>query len=95
MSLVKDPAEIITITFDFSALATAVSNPTITCTVFGSVADPSASAMLSGLPQISGTSVLQRVTGGISGATYKLRCVVDDADGERWVVADRLEVTTA
>ena len=95
MSIVKDPAEIITVTFDFSALATAVSNPVISCTVFGSVADPSASAMLSGSPQISGTSVLQRITGGISGATYKLRCVIDDADGERWVVADNIEAVTA
>ncbi len=95
MSIVKDPAEIITVTFDFSALATAASNPTITCTVFGSVADQAASSMLTGSPQVSGTNVLQRVSGGIAGATYKLRCVIDDADGERWVVADRLEVVTA
>lgn len=95
MSIIKDPAEIITVTFDFSALATAASNPTITCTVFGSVADPAASSMLTGSPQVSGTNVLQRVSGGIAGATYKLRCVIDDADGERWVVADRLEVVTA
>ena len=95
MTLVKDPSEIITVTFDFSALATAASNPVITCVVFGSIADPSASAMLTGSPQVNGTSILQRISGGVSGATYKLRCVIDDVDGERWVVADKLEVITA
>ena len=50
--------------------------------------------MISGTPQIAGTTVLQRIIGGQHGNTYKLRCQIDDADGERWVVADTLLVQT-
>lgn len=48
--------------------------------------------MLSGAPQVSGATVLQRVVGGLAGNTYKLRCQADDADGERWVAAAEIEV---
>lgn len=90
----KDPAEIIPVTFDFAGLATQCLNPVVTCVAIAGKIDASASAMLSGSPQVSGTSVLQRVIGGQDGTTYKLRCEVDDADGEHWVVADTLEVQT-
>lgn len=91
----KDPSEIITVTFDFTALATSVGSPVVSCSVFSGREDPGASAMLSGSPQITGTTVLQRVIGGLPGNTYKLRCQIDDADGERWVVADELSVVSA
>lgn len=91
----KDPAEVITITFDFAALATSVAAPVITCEAIQGRSDDNASAMLSGVAVISGLAVLQRVTGGQAGTTYKLRCQIDDADGERWVLADTLEVHTA
>lgn len=90
----KDPAEAITVTFDFSAIATAASNPVVSCTVLSGKVDAGAEAMLSGTPQITGTEVLHRVIGGLDGNTYKLRCQIDDADGERWVVADSLVVKT-
>lgn len=95
MSLTKDPSEIITVTFDFSALATSASNPVVTCTLIGSQADPLAAAMVSGAPQIDGVKVLQRIAGGVARCVYKLRCEIDDADGERWVVAGKLEVIKA
>ncbi|HOT98567.1 MAG TPA: hypothetical protein PKZ83_15670 [bacterium] len=91
---VKDPSEVITVTFDFSALATSVANPAISCTVVAGQVDATAQAMISGTPQIAGTTVLQRIIGGQHGNTYKLRCQIDDADGERWVVADTLLVQT-
>ena len=91
----KDPAEVVTITFDFSTLATSVATPVVTCEAIHGRADDNAAAMLSGAASISGLTVLQRITGGQAGTTYKLRCQIDDADGERWVVADTLEVRTA
>ena len=91
----KDPAEIITVTFDFAALATSVATPVITCQAIEGRDDATASAMLSGAAVISGLTVMQRVIGGQSGTTYKLRCQVDDADGERWVTADTLKVVDA
>lgn len=91
----KDPSEIITVTFDFSDVAESVSNPVVEISVVSGRDDPSASAMLSGSPVISEMNVLQRVIGGNNGNHYKLRCQIDDADGERWVVADTLEVRTA
>lgn len=95
MTLTKDPAEIITVTFDFSALAAAVSNPVVACTVIGIVPDADAAAMVFGAPQIDGARVLQRIAGGVPRAIYKLRCQIDDADGERWAVAAKLKVVTA
>lgn len=91
----KDPAEIITVTFDFAALATAISAPVITCLAIHGRDDAAAASMITGAPVISGLTVLQRISGGQAGTTYKLRCQIDDADGERWVVADTLEVRTA
>lgn len=37
-------------------------------------ADPAAASMLDGSPQVSGTSVLQRVRPGVAGINYKLSC---------------------
>ncbi len=92
---IKDPSEVITVTFDFSALASSASNPSVSCTVIAGKVDGSAEAMLSGTPQINGTSILQRIIGGLDGNRYKLRCQIDDADGERWVVADTLHVQSS
>lgn len=91
----KDPAEIITVTFDFAALATSAANPVVTCTVIAGVIDPAVTAMLAGPPQIDGTAVLQRISNGLGGNIYKLRCEIDDSDGERWVLADTLVVRIA
>ena len=93
--MTKDPSEIITVPFDFSALAASVASPVVACTVTTGKEDAAAASMISGSPQIAGTQVLQRIIGGLSGNTYKLRCQIDDADGERWVVADELRVVSA
>lgn len=91
----KDPEEIVTVTFDFTDLATSVASPVITCSVFSGQSDQASQAMVSGLPQVSGLTVLQRIVGGIDGNTYKLRCRIDDADGERWILSDVLTVRSA
>lgn len=91
----KDPAEIVTVTFDFSGLATAISSPQLTCAIDSGRVHDNVQSMLFGVAQIDGLVVRQRVIGGLHGNTYKLRCAVDDADGEHWVVADILTVKSA
>lgn len=93
--MTKDPAEIVTVTFDFSGVATACAAPVVSISVIAGRDDAGSAGMLSGAPQIDGTSVLQRLIGGIDGNTYKLRCQIDDADGERFVVADTVVVGAA
>lgn len=90
----KDPAEIITLTFDFTALAAAVQSPVITAEVASGVADATPGAILSGSAQVNGTQVLQQVVGGLNGTSYRLRCQVDTPDGKRWVLSAVLPVKT-
>lgn len=90
----KDPAEKVVVTFDFTALATSVSAPTVTCEQVGGATDSSPSSMISGSPTIDGAQVLQLVVGGTANADYMLRCVAD-AGSERFVLADTLRVKTA
>mgnify|MGYP000920854792 CR=1 FL=1 len=44
---------------------------------------------------IAGASVVQRIIGGVAGADYVLRCQVDTAAGERFVLTGVLPVRTA
>ena len=89
---IKDPDEIITVEFDFSALASSVSAATITVLASYGKDDQSASAMLSGTPTVSGAEVRQQIIGGQAGTTYTLRCVADAADGSRYVLTAALPV---
>lgn len=91
----KDPAEIITVTFDFSHLADAVSAPVVTCNLARGLPHDDIPDMLLGAPEIIGRRILQRLTGGQAGNSYRLRCQIDDADGERWVVAGVMPVRRA
>jgi len=89
---IKDPDEIITVEFDFAALAASVSAPVITVAASYGKDDPSASAMLSGAPSVTGAEVRQKIIGGQPGTTYTLRCVADAADGSRYVLTAALPV---
>lgn len=91
----KDPAEIITVTFDFSDLVAAVTSATVTASWKRGTADASPSSLLSGGTSTSGAKVLQKIQGGNAGADYVLRCQVDTADGQRFVMAALLPVRTA
>lgn len=73
----KDPNETVYITFDFSNVAVSVESPVITAAVDSGKADANPSAILSGSPIVSGTTVLQLVTGGVAGSNYLLRCSVN------------------
>lgn len=92
----KDPAEVVTLGFDFAALAPglALSAPAVSATV-ATGTDAAPAALLSGAATIEGTRVLQRVQGGLAGVTYTLRAQVDAADGSRWVLAGLLPVRVA
>lgn len=70
----KDPADTVTVEFDFSADAASVSAPTITVTVLSGT-DESPAAILSGAPTIDGAKVRQRIVGGTDGVEYGLQCV--------------------
>lgn len=69
----KDPSDIITVEFNFTADAAAVTAPSVTISVASGVdADPS--TMLVGSPVVTGAIVTQRVQGGLNGVTYALQC---------------------
>jgi hypothetical protein len=56
-------------------------------------ADPEAASMRSGMPQISGSQVLQQVVGGVDGADYRFRCTADAApDSQHLAVTATLRV---
>lgn len=87
----KDPAETITVAFDFAALTAAPLSPSVAIEVVQGT-DPSASAMLSGGAAVSGSKVFQRITGGLVGCAYNLRCTASASDGSTYVVAAVLPV---
>lgn len=88
----KDPAEFITITFDFAALTSAtLTGAVVTASVESGKDDASPSAIVSGAAQVSGLKVLQRIIGGQAGTNYLLRCQVD-AGTERFVLSSILPV---
>jgi TRAP-type uncharacterized transport system substrate-binding protein len=91
----KDPAEIVTLTFDFSALTTTVTAFTIAISRIGGAADAAPLSMLSGSGSIVGAKVLQKIIGGVDGATYDVKCTADAADGSRYALADLLAVAAA
>ena len=89
----KDPAEIVPITFDFSALVTAVDSVTVTCTVKTGT-DAAAASMLDGSVVISAGRVVQRIKNGIDGVRYVLRA--DAVSGsERYALTALLPVDSA
>lgn len=94
MTPVKDPAESIVVTFDFSSEMTAIDSATTSVFVLADGVDPAVAAMLVGAPQISGTKVLQRVAAGVHGNNYKLRCEAAHGD-DVLVRADIMPVRTA
>ncbi len=90
----KDPAEVLTLGFDFGALLASgvtLSAPVVTISVRGGV-DASPGAVLSGGASLNGSTVLQRVAGGVAGVTYLLRAQADASDGSRYVLVGLLPV---
>lgn len=95
----KDPAEILVATFDFSedfAVGETIAAATVTCTVLSGVDEAPVAVVDSALPAIDGGSVRQRLTGGVAGVSYRLRCTVElTPSGRVLVLAATLPVRTA
>lgn len=72
----KDPAEGITIGFDFRAFGGNPSNPQVTIAVHRGE-DPDPGPILVGSPVVIGDWVYQRASGGIDGVDYTVRCLAD------------------
>ncbi len=78
----KDPAESVVVEFAFDGELTAIDSATVTVALLAGT-DTAAAAMLDGLPQIQGTSVLQRVGAGVDQANYRLRCTATHGEDVR------------
>jgi hypothetical protein len=82
LSEAKDPAETITVDFDFSAVTSTPTSPTVSVSVrLGTEAIPS--LLASGSPVISGAIVRQRFTGGADLNDYNLKCLATTPSGDR------------
>lgn len=88
----KDPAEKITVTFDFSGVADALIAAEMAVSVLSGVADANPSAIISGAVSIARSLVMQQIASGQHGTIYQLRCTGYDADGEVHVLTAALPV---
>lgn len=68
----KDPGEDVTVEFDF-ALAGVPTSPVVELEVIEG-ADPTPEAIRLGSPAIVGSKVFQRITAGVAGVDYGMRC---------------------
>ena len=92
----KLQGETVTKTFEFvSALAAGetISTQSVTCTVWSGV-DSSPSSMISGSASASGTTVTQKITGGVVGVVYYLLCTITTSSGQTLQSAGFLAVIT-
>ena len=86
---VKDPTENVAASVDFSARLDSTQNETlvsvqsVTVTHEDGVADPTPSNILSGSATVSGGVVMQKFTGGVDGADYCVKFVVNTSLGQR------------
>lgn len=91
----KDPLEIITVTFDFSAVAGVLNSASVTAEVFQGSPAVLASSILLGEARISGPMVMHRITGGNAGTVYSLQCTAQDDNGNVYVLRAQLPVEDA
>jgi hypothetical protein len=98
----KHPLAIITVPFDFGPLLVECANPataevvsaTVTATLFSGT-DPTPSAILALAPDLSqAPTVLQRIVGGVDGASYLLTGLATTNSGEVIVLEGLLPVSS-
>lgn len=92
----KDPAATVLVDRDFALQlgdSETLSNPSTSVRVLRGT-DPDKDLILSGIPTIVGTAVVQKVTGGLAGVDYRIKFEVDTSDGEHLVEAVTLPVRT-
>lgn len=89
----KDPAEVVTIGFDFSAVTDTPSDPAISIAVrWGGETSPTLAVQ--GAPVIEGSKVFQRLIGGADLNDYDLKCLAYTPTGDRISVDCTLAVRT-
>lgn len=91
---VKAPGETVTVQFDFSKEAAAVTSPAVACSTHWSATDDTTDVR-SGPPQVSSDNaaiVLQKVTGGEDMTDYALVCTANGQNGDVLQVAAILPV---
>jgi len=86
------PNETVTLTFNFSNLCTAIAAIDSVNVTLLSGTDPNPAHIKNAAPVISGTNVLQSVSGCISGCTYKINVLVTDTGTppQIWELAETL-----
>ena len=96
---IKDPAEEVTVVFDFSGLTESVTEPAVSVAVgwYANEMTPDATPnnILFGAPQISednAAHVLHKIVGGLRLHDYKLRCVAEAENGDTVLVTMILPV---
>lgn len=80
--------------FDFISLLAAgetITGQTMTVSVVSGT-DANPSALLSGAPSPSGTSVWQNITAGVVGVTYLVSCLVSTSAGQQKILQGNLSV---
>jgi len=90
----KDPEESKVLAFEFDqdiASTDSIVSAVVTASVHAGT-DPTASTLVSGAATFSGTTVYQRVSGGVSGVTYKLRAKATDSAGNVHILVAGLHV---
>lgn len=90
----KDLQEVDDLSFDFTdalAAGETIASAVVTCEVqVGEDANPS--AMLVSTASVQSPKVVQRLTGGVAEATYRIRCVATLSSGRKLTVAGLLPV---
>ncbi len=87
--------EIKAVRFDFSTeTSAALSAPVVTPELLEGT-DPAYASVLLGSPTVVGLEVVHKIQPGVAGCTYKLRCVVTDADGLKHAVSGKFRVEPA
>lgn len=92
---VKDPEEVITVTFEFTSLVEPISVVAVTAIHIAGYPDALPADILTGPASVVGKLVMQRVRAGVDGAKYGLRASASDAVGNVGVVVAGLPVQVA
>lgn len=88
----KRVGEIYIVAIDFAAITPTPTAPVVTVEWVDGTADASPAAMKSGAATVVGTSVQQKIVGGVAGAGYRLLFQADAPDGSRYIEEALLRV---
>lgn len=82
--------ETVTASFEFARQTSAPSAPSVDVVRYSGADDPTPAALKSGAASVSGTQVLQHLTGAVAGVTYLLTAWATAPDGNRYAARQAL-----